>query len=326
MKLDELAKQTGAEVIGDGSADVQSVSNLEEAKCGQVTFLANPKYIKHLQTTNASAVFVGPGVSTDHTNLLRMKDPYYGFAQAVILLHGHRRHPHEGIHPKSFVDESATVGEGTVVYPGAYIGPRVKVGRNCIIYANASIYDDCQIGDRVIVHSGAVIGMDGFGFATNGGIHHKIPQVGKVIIEDDVEIGANSTIARAAIDTTTIGKGTKIDALVVIGHGTTVGEYGMIVAQVGIAGSVTLGHHVTLAGQVGVAGHLKIGDQVMVGAKAGIMGDVPDQAVLMGIPAMPIAHGRRVYSQFVRLPELHERVKRLEQSLEELSAGEEDVI
>src|SRR4051794_6904357 len=141
MKLEELAKQTGAEVIGDGSVDVNSVSTLEDAQPGQATFLSNPKYIKLLQTTNASAVFVAPGVSTDHTNLLRIKDPYYGFAQAVVLLHGHRKHPHTGVHPKAFVDQSATVGEGTVIYPGAYVGPRTTIGRDCIIYANASIYD-----------------------------------------------------------------------------------------------------------------------------------------------------------------------------------------
>jgi UDP-3-O-[3-hydroxymyristoyl] glucosamine N-acyltransferase len=326
MKLEELAKQTGAEVIGDGSVEVTSVSTLDDAQPGQVTFLSNPKYIKQLQTTKASAVFVAPGISTDHTNLLRLKDPYHGFAQAVVLLHGHRKHPHAGVHPKAFVEQSATVGEGTVIYPGAYIGPRVKVGQNCIIYANASIYEDCVIGDRVILHSGAVIGVDGFGYATNNGIHHKIPQIGNVVIEEDVEIGANTTIARAAIGSTVVGKGTKIDAQVMVGHGTTIGPYGMIVAQVGIAGSVTMGHHVTLAGQVGVAGHLTIGNLVMVGAKAGIVNDVPDQSTLMGQPAMPISHGRRVYTQFMKLPELNERVKRLEQQIEELASGDEDVI
>jgi UDP-3-O-[3-hydroxymyristoyl] glucosamine N-acyltransferase len=326
MKLDELAKQTGAEVIGDGSVEVTSVSTLDDAQPGQVSFLANPKYIKQLQTTQASAVFVAPGVSTDHTNLLRTKDPYYGFAQAVVALHGHRKHPHPGVHTKAFVDQSAEIGRGTVVYPGAYIGPRVKVGEGCIIYANASIYEECVIGDRVILHSGAVIGSDGFGFATNRGIHHKIPQIGNVVIEDDVEIGANSCIARAAMGSTVIGKGTKIDALVVVGHGTKIGEYGMIVAQVGIAGSVTMGHHVTLAGQVGVAGHLKLGDMVTVGAKGGVMNDIPDQTTMMGQPAMPVAQGRRVYLQFMQLPELADRVKRLEQQVEELASGDEDVI
>jgi UDP-3-O-[3-hydroxymyristoyl] glucosamine N-acyltransferase len=326
MKLEELAKATGAEIVGDGAVEVQSVNTLQDAQPGQVSFLANPKYIKQLQTTGASAVFVAPGISTDHTNLLRIKDPYYAFAQAAILLHGYRKHPHAGIHPRAFVDENSTIGEGTVVYPGAYIGPRCKIGRDCIIYANASIYDDTQIGDRVIVHSGAAVGVDGFGFATHNGVHHKIPQIGNVIVGDDVEIGANCAIERAAIGSTTIGKGTKIDGLVVVGHGTTIGEYGMIVAQVGIAGSVTLGHHVTLAGQVGVAGHIKIGDMVTVGAKAGIVNDVEDQMTLMGSPAMPIAHGRRVYTQFVKLPELHERVKKLEQQVEELSAGDDDGI
>jgi UDP-3-O-[3-hydroxymyristoyl] glucosamine N-acyltransferase len=171
----------------------------------------------------------------------------------------------------------------------------------------------------VIIHSGTVIGVDGYGFATHKGEHHKIPQVGNVIIEDDVEIQANCAVERAAMGSTVIGKGTKIDNLVVIGHGSRIGPHGLLVAQVGIAGSVTIGHHVTMGGQVGVAGHLKIGDNVTIAAKAGVIADVPDQTVMIGIPAMPASQARRVYLFFTQLPELAERIKQIEQQMEELA-------
>jgi UDP-3-O-[3-hydroxymyristoyl] glucosamine N-acyltransferase len=234
-------------------------------------------------------------------------------------LHGFRKHPHDGIHPSAHVDPTASIGEGTVIYPGAFVGPRVKIGTDCILYPNAVVYDDTIIGNRVIIHSCTVIGVDGFGFATSRGVHHKIPQVGNVIIEDDVEIAANCAVERAALGSTLIGAGTKIDNLVVIGHATKIGPHGLLVAQVGIAGSVTIGHHVTVGGQVGIAGHLKIGDNVTIAAKAGVMNDVEDQTVLIGIPAMPASQARRVYSYFTQLPDLVERIKQLEQQVEELA-------
>jgi UDP-3-O-[3-hydroxymyristoyl] glucosamine N-acyltransferase len=319
MRLDELATQIGAELAGDGSIEVTSVATLDTARAGQVSFLSNPKYQKQLDNTNASAVIASPGIKSDSTTLLRSKDPYYAFCQAVILLHGHRKHPHAGIHPNAHVDPTATIGQNTVVYPGAYIGPRVRIGSDCIIYPNVTIYDDSVLGDRVIIHASTSIGVDGFGFATHHGVHHKIPQVGNVIVEDDVEIASNCAIERAALGSTIIGQGTKIDNLVVVGHGTKIGAHGLLVAQTGIAGSVTIGHHVTLGGQVGVAGHLKIGDNVSIAAKGGVMSDVEDQTVLMGIPAMPVSRARRVYLMFTQLPELAERIKRVEQQVEELA-------
>jgi UDP-3-O-[3-hydroxymyristoyl] glucosamine N-acyltransferase len=323
VTLKELAGAIGAELEGDPGIVITGVGTLEEATTGQVTFLANPKYLKQLETTSASAVIVAPSVKIDRLPLLKAKDPYYAFALAVRQLMGERKHPFAGIHPRATVDPTAAVGEGTVVYPGAYIGPRVRVGRDCVLYANVVIYEDCVIGDRVVIHANTAIGPDGFGFASNGGIHHKIPQIGNVIVEDDVEIGANCSIDRAALGSTVIGKGSKLNDLIAIGHNTKMGPHCLIVSQVGIAGSATIGHHVTLAGQVGVAGHIEVGDNVTVGAQAGVTNSVPEQSVLLGSPAMPIRQARRVAAVFVQLPELQDRVKKLEQAVEELSKDDE---
>src|SRR4051812_28487689 len=235
MTLGELAKRIGAEVGGDASLRVESCATLEDAVAGQVSFLSNPKYAGLIETTKASAVIVGPHVKSGHVALLKAKDPYYAFAQAVVTLHGHRVHPHSGIHPKAHVDPTATVGEGTVIYPGCFVGPRAKVGRDCILYPNAVVYDDCVLGDRVTLHAGCVIGVDGFGYATHRGEHHKIPQTGIVVLEDDVELGANCTIQRATLGSTVIGKGSKFGDLVDIGHGTKIGAHALFVGLVGIA-------------------------------------------------------------------------------------------
>ena len=320
LTLAELAEAIGAELHGDGSVPIDSVATLETARAGQISFLSNPRYARHLESTAASAVVVAPQIKTrGPIALLKHKDPYYAFMLAVVKLHGHRKHPFAGIHPRANVDATATVGEGTIIYPGVFVGPRTTIGRDCILYPNAVIYDDCVLGDRVIIHANASIGQDGYGFATHKGpdgviAHHKIPQIGNVILEDDVEIGANATVDRAALGSTIIGRGSKLGDLVTIGHNARVGPHALLVAQGGIAGSTTLGHHVTLAGQVGVAGHLKIGDGVTAGAQAGIIGDVEPGATLMGSPAMPVSHGRRVYTIFTQLPELLERVKKLEEA------------
>ena len=317
--LNQLAEKIGAEVIGDGSLAVSSVNTLEDARPGQISFLSNPKYEKHLETTQASAVIVGPDIASPRLTLLRAKDPYLAHQKAVLALHGHRKHPHAGVHPAAFVDPTASVGEGTVVYPGAYVGPRVKIGCDCVIYPNAVIYERCELGDRIILHAGVVIGADGFGYATSGGVHHKIPQIGNVVIEDDVEIGANSAIDRAALGSTLIGKGTKIDNLVTIGHNVRTGPGCMIVAQAGIAGSTTLGHHVVLGGQVGVAGHLDLGDQVMAGAQTGITNSVEAGQVVLGSPHIPIGEARRVYATHRNLPDIASRLRKVEKQLAKLS-------
>jgi UDP-3-O-[3-hydroxymyristoyl] glucosamine N-acyltransferase len=323
LTLAELAERIGAELVGDPAVPVSSANTLEGAQAGQISFLANSKYAKQLTTTNASAVIVAASITSDRVALLRSKDPYYTFRQAVVALYGFRKHPHAGIHPAAHVDPSATIGPGTVVYPGAYVGPRTTVGQDCILYPNCVIYDDCVIGDRVIIHANATIGADGYGFATQKGVHHKIPQIGNVVLEDDVEIGANATVDRAALGSTRIGNGSKLGDLVTIGHNTDVGPGALLVAQVGIAGSCTLGHHVTMAGQVGVAGHLHIGDNSTIGAQSGIITDVPEQSTLVGAPAMPLQHARRVYLRFTQLPELADRIKKLEEAVGELGdAGE----
>jgi UDP-3-O-[3-hydroxymyristoyl] glucosamine N-acyltransferase len=324
MTLAELAKEIGAEITGDGAAPISAAATLEEAGPTQISFLSNPRYEKLLQTTRAGAVIVAANVVCDRLNLLKTSDPYLAFARAVIALHGHRVHPHGGVHPRALVDETAIVGEGSVVYPGAFVGPRARIGRDCILYPNAVIYDDCVLGDRVIIHAGACIGSDGYGYATSKGVHHKIPQAGNVVIEDDVEIGANAVIARATLGSTVIGRGTKIDSLVSIAHGVKIGEYGLIVSLVGIAGSTTIGHHAILGGQVGIAGHLEIGNYVTAAGQSGITNDVPDKSVLQGSPAMPISQSRRVHVIFRNLPELVDRVRKLEHDLAEPSKTQEN--
>ena len=323
MTVEELAREIGAEVAGDGKATITSAATLEDAQAGQISFLANPKYAKQIDSTKATAVILAPKIAATAKNvtLLRAADPYFAFMKAVIRLHGHRKHPFAGVHTDAHVDPGASIGENTVIYPGVYVGPRSKIGRDCILYPNVTIYEDCIIGDRVIVHASTVIGADGYGFATHKGEHHKLPQIGNVIIEDDVEIGAGCSIERAALDSTIIGKGTKIDQLVVVGHGSKIGPHCLLVAQTGIAGSVTLGHHVTLAGQTGVSGHLKIGNNVTIGAQSGVISDIDDQATLVGSPAMPVSHARRVYMLFTQLPDIVERIKALEDKIEELGSS-----
>src|SRR5258706_15312151 len=290
MKLSEIAAHVGAEVIGDGSIDIRSMGALEDAGPGQLSFLSNTKYLQEFEATRAAAVIVPKGVESDRLTLLRSKDSYYAFAQAMVLLHGHRRHPHVGIHPRANVDPTATVGENTVIYPGVFVGPRARIGRDCVLYPNVVIYENCVLGDRVLIHAGTVIGVDGFGYATHGGIHHKIPQAGNVTIGDDVEIGANCTIARGALVNTLIGAGTKIDGLGMIGHGATIGPGCMIVAQVGIAGSTTVGKYVTMGGQVAITGHLTIGDGATLAGRSAGMTDFEPKAEVVGVPAMPVSH------------------------------------
>jgi UDP-3-O-[3-hydroxymyristoyl] glucosamine N-acyltransferase len=335
VTLKDLAAEIGAELHGGpdaGTKLVTSCAGLEEAGEGQISFLSNPKYVKHLESTRATAVIVAPSVTLDGNHgpvLLKTKDPYYAYSLAMVRLHGHRRHPHQGIHPAAHVDPTATIGEGTVLYPGVYVGPRARVGRDCILYPNVVVYDDCIIGDRVTLHACCSIGHDGFGYATHkdaDGVyrHHKIPQAGNVVIEDDVELGANCSIDRATMGSTVIGRGSKFSNNVAIGHGTQIGEHALFVAQVGIAGSTTIGHHVTIGGQSGVAGHLKVGSGVTIAAKSAVVSDLPDQMTVLGFPALPIGKARRSMAVYAQLPELLERIRKLEQAIEELAdAGEE---
>jgi UDP-3-O-[3-hydroxymyristoyl] glucosamine N-acyltransferase len=336
--IQELATLVGGRVVGDGSVRVSAASTLSRAGKNDISFLANVKYEKQLATTLAGAVIVGQEMPAS-VPLLVAKDPYYAFMQVVVALHGHRTHKKTGISKRAWIADSARIGKDTdvhdfatvsddavigercVVYPGVFIGPDVRVGDDCIFYPNACIYDNSVIGNRVIVHAGAAIGEDGFGFATHGGEHHKIPQIGIAILEDDVEIGACCGIERGTLSDTVIGKGSKLGDMVAIGHGTVVGPHCLLVAQVGIAGSTTLGHHVTLGGQVGVVGHITVGNNVTVGAQAGVINNIADGQTVVGAPAIDIGRARRAYSLIQYLPDMKQSIRRLEKELEDLQSA-----
>ena len=333
--LQEIADHVGGCVIGDGSVTIESASTLDSAGIGQITFVSNPKYAPRVKETQAAAVLVAEEVETNAAQIIA-EDPYYAFMQAVVLLHGHREHPETGISQKATVSESATIGSNCNIHPyaiihdkavigdncqiysGVFIGPNVTIGSDCILYSNAVIYDGCQIGDRVIVQSNASVGQDGFGFATHKGEHHKIPQIGIVILEDDVEIGSGAVIERGTLENTVIGKGSKVGDSVTIGHGTKVGPHCLLVPQVGIAGSAELGHHCVLGGQVGVVGHIKIGNMVKIGAQAGVIGNVPDGATIVGSPAIDANKAKRAYALIETLPDMRKKIKLLDKEINKL--------
>lgn len=341
MTIDELARRIGATVRGDGSASVSRCAGLEEAGPGDVSFLANRKYAKLLATSKAGAVVVSPADAEQapEKTLLVADDPYFAFRQAVVALHGFRTHAPPGIHPQAFIDDTAIVGELCTIRPFVYIAPRARIGKRCVIYPHCyigkdavigddcilypsvTVYDHCVLGNRVILQAGCVIGQDGFGYATHKGEHHKIPQIGNVVIEDDVEMGANCAIDRATVGSTRIGKGTKFSDLVAIGHGTAVGKHNLLVAQVGLAGSVQTGDYVVMGGQVGVAGHLKIGDMVQIAAKAGVMNDLAAKGQYGGEPALPIHDAKRNVLATMRLPEMIVEFRKLQKRVAELEAA-----
>lgn len=323
---------------GDPDRVIHAVATLEEARDGHVSFLSNPKYEKVLQTTQASAVVLRPGVAArDGLDLIRIEEPYAAITALIVKLHGYRAHrvppaPHGDrliaanarvgrgaqLYPGVTIDEDAVIGDNAIIYPGCYVGPRCRIGDNVLLYPNVVIYDDTLIGHRVTIHAGTVVGEDGLGYAPVGGRWVKIPQIGIVEIGDDVEIGSNCAIDRATLGRTKIGRGTKFSNLIAVGHGTQIGDHCMLVAQVGLAGSVNVGHHVTLAGQAGVVGHIRIGDNATVGARAGVTNNVPEGETVLGEPAIPIRDMRRQVAYVMRLPELNETVRRLEKQIAQL--------
>ncbi|MCF7955874.1 MAG: UDP-3-O-(3-hydroxymyristoyl)glucosamine N-acyltransferase [Phycisphaerae bacterium] len=335
--LQQLADHVSGKVIGDPNVVIESVSTLQTAGPGQITFLSNVKYINDVKDTGASAVIVEQKSEVE-INQIVAKDPYYALQQIVVLIHGFRANKPVGISDKANIDETAVLGDGCNVcdfvtisenvkigkncyfYPGVFIGPDTTIGDNCVFYPNAVVFENCVIGDRVIVQSNASVGEDGFGFSTHNGEHYKIPQIGRVILEDDVEIGASAGIERGTLDDTVIGKGTKIGDQVAIGHGTTVGPHCLLVAQVGISGSTKIGHHCVFGGQVGVAGHIKIGDMVRVGAQAGVAGNLEGGKTYLGSPAIEAGKAKRSVVLVPFLPEMKKRIKTLEKKLEKLSA------
>jgi UDP-3-O-[3-hydroxymyristoyl] glucosamine N-acyltransferase len=310
VSIGEIVDFVGGEFTGSRDGQIESVAPLTSANGNQLTFLSNRKYAAELAATKAGAILVPKKLDGTNPRWIRVDDPYFAFAKIMTRWFSNRPMP-KGISPKAVVAESAKLGDNLALGHFATIGENVVVGKNvtifqnvaiqagsvigddCIIYPNVVIYDGSRIGNRCIIHSGVVIGSDGYGFATHGGKHHKIPQIGIVRIEDDVEIGAGTTIDRAALGETVIGEGTKIDNLVQIGHNVKVGKHCLLVSQVGIAGSTELGDYVAVAGQSGFSGHLKIGNRVQVAAKSAVLVDVPDDTKVMGSPAVPFTEFAR---------------------------------
>ena len=303
VPIGEIVEFVGGSYAGPSNLEIAGVAPLSTAADGQLTFLSNAKYAPQLATTAAGAILVSRSLEGDDRRFIRVDDPYFALASVVARWFAKRPVP-GGISPQASIAPSArlgrnvrigafvsigenvSIGDDTVIYPGVTIEPGTTIGSDCVVHAQVSIYHGTQIGDRCIIHSGVVIGSDGYGFATHGGRHHKIPQIGTVRIENDVEIGAGSTIDRAALGETVIGEGTKIDNLVQIAHNVRVGKHCLLVSQVGIAGSTELGDYVVVAGQSGIAGHLKIGNNVQVAAKSAVLKDVPENTKVMGSPAV----------------------------------------
>ena len=330
MKLDALAAQLGCELVGDGSVEITGVAGMEHADPSQITFLANPRYAHKVKQTKAAAIIVSEPVRDAAIASVVSKNPYLDFARALALFYQPPK-PKPGIHPTAVIAESARLGENASIGAYCVVGDHVVIGRNAVlhphvvIYEGVSIGDDflahshvtvreyCQIGNRVVLGNSVVIGGDGFGFAKDAaGNHIKIVQSGPTIIEDDVEIQQLSSVDRATVGETRIGRGTKIDTMVQVGHACTVGQRNIICAQTGLAGSTVLGDDVLLAGQVGVSGHLTIHDKAIVYAQSGIGGDVEKGAVVSGSPAYDVREWLRTITALPKLPELMRRVRQLE--------------
>jgi UDP-3-O-[3-hydroxymyristoyl] glucosamine N-acyltransferase len=334
--LAELAAELGGTVVGDGSVVIRGVAGIREASSGDVTFLANARYEAHLAETRASAVICDRQPRVAAIPLLQVDNPYLAFQQAVRVFRPDVDRPPAGVHPTAVIAPDAVLGEGvsigpycviesrarvgarTVIMAGGYVGARAEVGADGYLYPRVVIREECVIGARCIVHAGVVIGADGFGFAFDSGRYHKVPQVGNVVVGDDVEIGANTCIDRATTDSTRIGDGSKIDNLVQIGHNVVIGRHCIVVAQVGIAGSTELEDYVTLGGQVGVAGHLRLEKGAMVGAQSGVSRNVKSKEVVSGYPAIPHGAWKRLSVLLLRLPQLFQKTKDLEQRVETL--------
>ncbi|MEM1212387.1 MAG: UDP-3-O-(3-hydroxymyristoyl)glucosamine N-acyltransferase [Planctomycetota bacterium] len=352
-----LAQQISSRLINEADIQVTACATLDAANPSHVSFLANAKYLDKARTSNAGAIIC----SVEHAEhlpgktLLVADDPYFAFRQAMVLLHGWRMQPAVGVSPDAYVDDTAEFGDLCTIRPGAHVAPRAKIGNrvilypgcyvgkdavigdDCVLYSSVTVYDRCTLGHRVTLHAGTSIGHDGFGYATHpptepphdgsdpaAPIHHKIPQAGIAVLEDDVEMGANCSVDRATLGETRIGAGTKFSNNVVIGHGCTIGKHNLFVAHVGVAGSVTTGDYVVLGGQVGIAGHLSLGDRVQVAAGSKVMHDIPEGQQWGGAPAQPLTHTKRVILHTQRLPDLAAQIKRLTRRLTRLEKQQTD--
>lgn len=334
-----IAEYLHGTIEGDENITVTNISRIEDGKPGTLAFLSNPKYNKYLYETGASLVLINNDFQLERPvpcTLIRVENAYEAFA-SLLTLYQQSIVPKTGIEDPSFINPSAKlgsdiyvgafayigdnvcVGDNSRIYPQAYLGDNVKVGKNVIIYAGAKIYDNCVIGDNCIIHAGVVIGADGFGFAPcEDGTYEKIPQMGNVVLEDDVEIGANTTIDASTMGSTVIHKGAKLDNLIQIAHNCEVGENTVMAAMTGVAGSTKIGSNCMFGGHVGVAGHIKIGNGVKVGAMTGIDKDIKDNKTIMGLPAMPYGRALKAMVLYRQLPDINNEVVALKKEMKEL--------
>ena len=327
-------------IEGDPNVQVSNFSKIEEGKPGSLSFLANPKYTNYIYTTDSSIVLVNNDFVADKpvkATLVRVFNAYAGLAMLLDMVEKSKPKK-KGIEPMSFIGENVklgndiyvgafayisantTIGDNTLVHPQVYIGEGSTIGNNTILYPGVKIYPGSKIGNNCIIHSGAVIGSDGFGFAPEGDIYKKIPQMGIVVIEDDVEIGANTTIDRAVMDATTIHHGVKLDNLIQVAHNVEIGANTVMAAQVGISGSTKVGEHCMIGGQVGLGGHITIGNNANIGAQAGIISNIKDNAQILGSPAIPVKDFFRSSIVFPKLPEMYRQLAQLEKEIQQLKA------
>lgn len=341
--LGELADYLDGELIGDKDIYISGVNGITDARKGDITFIANARYMKYLTTTNASAIIVSRDTSptiSPSKPLIRVDNPYLAFANVLTLMSSvekdyfgvkegavvnpdARIDPEVAIYPLAYIGKNAVIGKRVVIYPGVYIGDEVTIGEESVLYPNVAVMERCVLGRRVTIHSGTVIGSDGFGFARDGKKSVKIPQVGIVKIDDDVEIGSNCSIDRAAMGVTHIKSGVIMDNLVQIGHNVVVEEDSILVAQVGISGSTHIGKNVILAGQAGLVGHIEIGDGAIITAKTGVSRNIAPGEVASGYPQMPHKKWLRAMNIVAKLPEFRKELQKLKKRVEEL---EEEIV
>jgi UDP-3-O-[3-hydroxymyristoyl] glucosamine N-acyltransferase len=337
LSLTEIAELVQGEIEGENTINIHGVAKIEDAGIGEITFISNPKYAKHIDTTMASAVLVSKDFPATTRPVIRTNNPYLSFLKVLKVFHPPGETLAAGIHPSAIIDKTTKIaaqvrigagvvidrdckiGENVSIYPGVIIGRKVVIGDNTIIYANVVLRERVQIGSSVIIHSGTIIGSDGFGFAREGQQYHKIPQVGTVIIEDDVEIGANCTIDRATLGMTILHKGVKLDNLIQVAHNVEIGENTVIAAQTGISGSTKIGKNVMIGGQVGFVGHIEIGDNTTIGAQSGVSKSLPPNSVFFGYPARPIMQAKREEAALRKLPDLLKRISELEATVNNIS-------